>query len=270
VTRGFVRFSNGNFSAPIVDPNDTGNLTNGRAINDSRLVCGEYDLSDGTFHGYFLSTGNFTEFDVAGSLDTTVLGVNNVGDFDGSFVDAAGDSQAFVSIGGTITPFSVPGATFTTAYQLNSSNQLCGYYIDSSAILHGYVRDANGALHFPIDPSGSIETILFGNNDSNWIVGRYRDSAGTTHGLFFVPPNRFFSFDYPGSTFTSFNGINAQGFICGRYVDSSGIEHGILARVRVSASASEAGTEMKAYDSPSLVRPVNPSPSGLRAERPAW
>ena len=271
VGRGFVRFANGNFSAPIVEPHDTGGLTTGRGINDSRLVCGDYlNGSDGYYHGYFLSGGSFSEFDIPGSLETRVSGVNNVADFVGSVIDNSGLTQGFISLGGTITPFSVPGAIVNVPYQLNSSNQLCGYYIDSSAILHGYVRDANGALHFPIDPSGSIETILFGNNDSNWIVGRYRDSAGTTHGLFFVPPNRFFSFDYPGSTFTSFNGINAQGFICGRYVDSSGIEHGILARVRVSASASEAGTEMKAYDSPSLVRPVNPSPSGLRAERPAW
>src|SRR5438067_13724643 len=39
--RGFVRFRNGNFSAPIVDPNDSCNYTAGRGINNSRLVCGE-------------------------------------------------------------------------------------------------------------------------------------------------------------------------------------------------------------------------------------
>jgi len=42
VYRSFVRFSNGNFSAPIVDPNDTCNFTAGRGINNSRLVCGDY------------------------------------------------------------------------------------------------------------------------------------------------------------------------------------------------------------------------------------
>jgi hypothetical protein len=89
------------------------------------------------------------------------------------------------------------------------------------------------------------------------MVGRYQESAGTYHGLFFVPPNRFFSFDYPGSTSTSFIGINAQGFICGAYDDASGIEHEILARVRVSTSANEAGTEMKVHDSPSLVTPAS-------------
>jgi hypothetical protein len=101
------------------------------------------------------------------------------------------------------------------------------------------------------------------------VVGRYTDSSGVTHGLFFVPPNEFFTFDYPGSTFTSLNGINAQGFICGRYRDASGIEHGILARVTGVPRADEAGTEMKANVSPSLVTPLNPSPSAWRGEMPA-
>jgi hypothetical protein len=260
---GFVRFANGNFSAPIVDPNDTCSLTLGRGINNSRLVCGEYYVGDCTnSYGYFLMGRHFRDFDIPGSISTAVLGVNNAGDFAGGFTDGTGFNQAFVSISGTITPISVPGAIFTTAYQLNSSNQTEGYYDDGSGTLHGFWRDANGTLHFPIDPPGSTLTVLFGNNDTNWMVGRCVDSAGT-HGLFFVPPNRFFSFDYPGSSFTSFSGINAQGFICGRYRDVSGIEHGIVARVRVSASANETGTEMNASDSPSLVTPLNP-PSLVR------
>jgi hypothetical protein len=136
----------------------------------------------------------------------------------------------------------------TLAYEINNSNQLVvGYYLDSSGISHGYFRDANGALHFPIDPSGSVGTVLFGDNDRNWVVGRYADSAGVTHGVFFVPPNKFFTFDYPGTTFTSLNGINDQGFICGRYVDASGIAHGIIARVQGTPPTKEAGTEMKAH-----------------------
>ncbi|PYJ64206.1 MAG: hypothetical protein DME76_20550 [Verrucomicrobia bacterium] len=48
VTRGFVRFSDGSFSAPIVDPNDTVGFTEGRGINNSRTVCGDYVGNDGT------------------------------------------------------------------------------------------------------------------------------------------------------------------------------------------------------------------------------
>jgi hypothetical protein len=243
--QGFVRFRNGNFSAPIVDPNDTCNVTVGMGINNSRLISGSYQSgSDCTSHGYFLMGGNFSEFDVPDSISTDVGGVNNVGDFCGDFTDSTGLMQAFVSIGGTITPFSVPGATSTTALGINSSNQTAGTYVDASGISHGYWQDSNGALHFPIDPPGSTLTILFGINDSNWMVGRYVTADGVTHGLFFVPQNRFFTFDYPGPIYTSLNGINRDGFICGRYRDvAGGIAHGMIARVRVGAAANEEGTK---------------------------
>src|SRR5262249_33880667 len=159
---------------------------------------------DGNSHGFFLSGGTFTGYDVPGALNTAVLGINDPGDFVGTFSDDDVLGQAFVSIGGTLTSFSIPAATTTLAYQINNSKQLVvGYYVDVSGILHGYYRDSAGTLHFPIDPSGSVGTVLFGDNNKNWVVGRYADSSGVTHGIFFVPPNHFFIFDFPGSTFTS-------------------------------------------------------------------
>ena len=271
VTRAFVRFSDGSFSDPIVDPNDTVGFTEGRGINNSRTVCGDYVISDGTLHSFFLSGGTFTEYDVPGAVQTNLLSINDAASFTGGFdPDSSGIFQAFVGRGGTLTSFSVPAALSTFAYEINNSNQLVvGYYMDGSVILHGYFRDANGALHFPIDPSGSVGTVLFGLNDRNWVVGRYADSSGVTHGLFFVPPNQFSTFDYPGSTFTSLNGINDQGLICGRYVDASGIAHGILARVRGIPPTNAAGPEMKAFTSPSRVTPLNSSPAAWGGEMPA-
>src|SRR4029077_16247124 len=204
VTRGFVRFKNGSFSAPIVDPNDTVGFTEGRGINNSGTVAGDYVISDGTVHSFFLSGGIFTEYDVPGAVQTNLLSINDSGDFTGGSDPGSGIFEAFVGRGGTLTSWSVPGALLTLAYEINNNKKLVvGYYIDAAGILHGYYRDANGALHFPIDPTGSTATVLFGLNDKNWVVGRYGDSAGVTHGLFFLPPNNFFTFDYPGSTFTS-------------------------------------------------------------------
>ena len=269
VSRGFIRSAQGNFSAPIVEPNDTGNFTEARGINDARTVCGDYVGSDGAFHGFFLSDGIYTEFDVTDSLGTEVLGINNFGDFAGTYIPSStGIFQAFVSIGGSITPIDITGATFSGAYQLNASNRYCGYYTDSASINHGFYLDKNGTLQFPIDPTGSTGTILFGLNNSDWIVGRYSDNAGVTHGLLFIAPNHFITFDYPGSTFTSLNGINRAGFICGRYTDSSGIDHGILARA-TRTFGNEAGREMKATSPALPVRATSPSSSALPNKGPA-
>src|SRR6266446_7897901 len=103
VTRGFVRFSDGSFSDPIVDPNDTVGFTEGRGINNSRTVVGDYATSDANDHGFFLSGATFTEYDVRGALSTDVFGINDAGDFTGTFSNDDVTLQAFVSVRGTVT-----------------------------------------------------------------------------------------------------------------------------------------------------------------------
>ena len=264
--QGFIyRVRAGKFSAAFHAPNDTGHLTQGRGINNKRKVCGEYlNGSDGTFHGYKLLHPSFVEFDVTGTLDTIPLGINNAGDFVGTVILSDATQPAFVSLGGSVTTFAVPDATATLAYQLNTSNQITGYYVDPSGITHGYTRDSDGNLTFPIDPAGSTGTILFGNNDSNWVVGRYTDASGATHGLFFITPDDILTFDYPGSTFTSLNGINKQGMICGSYLDAAGIFHGFVAKVNLKA-ASKPNTNMPVAP----VKAVQPWAEILRIGEPA-
>jgi uncharacterized membrane protein len=263
VARGFVRFSDGSFSDPIVDPNDDVGFTEGRGINNSRTIAGDYVISDGTLHSFFLSDGTFTEYDVPNTVQTNLLSINDTGAFTGAFdPDGSGIFQAFISIGGTLTSWSIPGSLSTFAYEINNNKKLVvGYFIDSAGTLHGYYRDANGTLHYPIDPSGATATVLFGLNNKNWVVGRYGDSSGATHGLFFLAPSSFFTFDFPGSTFTSLNGINEQGIICGRYADASGIAHGFLARVRGTPPSQPAAPGMQSNNSRSPVLPLNASPA---------
>ncbi|HEY2712792.1 MAG TPA: hypothetical protein VGI60_09785 [Chthoniobacterales bacterium] len=238
-SRGFLRKNNGSFAQPIVDPNDTVNFTEGRGINNSRLICGDYTNSSGAFEGFFLQGHTYTDYDIEPTF-TIVLGVNNAGDFCGSVIPSSGTQEAFVSIGGTVTEFAVTGATASLAYQINSTNTSCGYYIDADGVTtHGYFRTPNGTIHGGIDPAGSTGTIVFGNNDANWIVGRYADAGGLTHGFLFIPPNRFVLYDFPGSTFTSLNGINRDNTITGRYTDSAGFDHGIIAQVTRGAGSVE-------------------------------
>jgi len=267
--RGFYRGRGGNLSGGFVEPNDTGNLTQGRGVNNAREICGTYtNGSDGTSHGYFLAHRVFTEFDLPNVSGTVPLGINNAGDFAGTFIESDGITQeAFLSLSGTITTFAVPDASATLAYQVNASNQSTGYYVDADGVTpHGYLRDSDGTLTFPIDPDGSVGTVLFGNNDSNWIVGRYADAAGITHGLFFMTPGEFVTFDFPGSTFTSLNGINAHGLICGRYVDALGDEHGFIAKVNPNGTSEPNKTNALPVTS---IKTVQPSPERSAIGAPA-
>src|SRR2546430_6823914 len=104
VTRAFIRFSDGSFSDPIVDPNDTVGFTEGRGINNSRTVCGDYVISDGTLHSFFLSGGTFTEYDVPGAVQTNLLSINDAASFTGGVVsDGRRSFPAVVRPGGSLT-----------------------------------------------------------------------------------------------------------------------------------------------------------------------
>ena len=229
--QGFIyKFRTGKFSYPFSDPN--GGDTQGQGINNLRHVCGEYlNASDRTFHGYLLKPPTFSDFDVAGAVDTFPLGINNSGSIVGTVTLPNGDQPAFASVMQHVNTFAVPGATATFACQLNASNQILGYYTDANGINHGYTRDSAGNLTFPIDVPGSTGTMLLGNNDSNWGVGSYTDASEVTHGLYFITPDDILTYDYPGATFTSLTGINRLGIVCGYYYDAAGIAHGLVAQV---------------------------------------
>src|SRR2546430_11411624 len=117
-TRGFVRFSDGSFSDPIVDPNDTVGFTEGRGINNSGTVCGDYASSDGNNHGFFLSGGTFTEYDIPGAATTVVLGINDAGDFTGGG-DSSGALQAVLHACRTQKSVGLPGNNFSPSHALN-------------------------------------------------------------------------------------------------------------------------------------------------------
>jgi len=256
VSHGFTRLANGTFSDPITDPNDTGNLTEARGNNNRDLICGDYTTLDGVFHGFFLRGNRYSDFDISSTF-SILLGLNDIGDSVGSFVDdTTGVQEGFSDFGGTVTPIVVPGAANTLCYGLNASNGICGYSTDSAGITHGFSVDRNGRLHSPLDPAGSTGTIMFGNNDKNWIVGRYADSVGVTHAFILVPPSQFVIFDYPGSTFTSFNGINKKQFISGRYTDVNGVDHGFIARA--TGMAENGATEINIQSSQLPAKPAVP------------
>jgi hypothetical protein len=253
-----------NYSPPIINPNDLGNTTEGRGINNAGVVCGDYIDSLGAFEGFFFKSGNFTNY-APDATFTIVLGINNAGDFCGSEIpDATGVQSAFTNIGGVLEDFTIRNASATLAYMINSANQTCGYYNDAAGASHGWWRDTDGSIHAPIDPAGSTTTIIFGNNDRNIMVGRYVDGAGLTHGIVFMPPNRFIQYDFPGSSFTSLNGINRSNQIVGRYTETAtGIDHGLLLQLVKTA---DGGVELPLAKAPMAAprlpqHPANANPA---------
>lgn len=234
-TSGFTRTADGQFSAPIIDPADVNNLTAAFGINNSGTVCGYFFGAD-DYHGFFFSSGAYTQYDVPGSSGTVVLGLNNAGDFAGYYYTPQNIVKGFTNVDGTVTTIDFAAGISIQPHQINAAHQIVGSYADSTTGFgFGFYSTRAGELQYPISAPGATNTYLNGINDRGWMVGQYFDRNRLGHGLFFRPPDQFVTFDYAGSPSVSLTGINRRGFICGYYSDGNNF-HGLLARVRRTAN----------------------------------
>jgi len=225
---GYLRLANGRFRGRIIGPG--ANFTDVSGINSAGVICGSF-LSD-TSHGFFFDGANYTQFDLPGNTYTVVAGVNDTGDFAGVAIDAQGVHTQFISIGGVITTFSIPGISDAEVVVrgINNLGQVTGYYLQG--IAHGYLRDADGTLTYPIDyPVIGASTEILGLNDQGALVGFYDPPSSDEH-AFVVQDGIFISYDHPDGSATHFGGINNSGTICGDYRDAMGNSHGFVARLK--------------------------------------
>ena len=106
-------------------------------INDSSQIVGQYDDLAGT-HGFLLSDGSYTTFDVPGAAKTVATAINNAGQIVGWYVDGGGINHGFLLSGGTYTTVDVPGSLATFAFGINNAGRIVGYYADDHTN-HGFL-----------------------------------------------------------------------------------------------------------------------------------
>jgi uncharacterized membrane protein len=232
VPYGFVRFANGAFSSPIIDANSADGYTFATGINNADTVVGSY-LQAGTdavhSHGFILQAGSYTEYDIAGSMNTNLAGINNLGHLTGFC-----DTGSFLDTGGSISIFTA-GGIFTQANGVNDLDQVVGTYEDAMSNFHGFLRNPNGAIT-PFDVPGASSTFASGINDAGEIVGTYATPSNSEQG-FILDQGVFFTFNFPGAGTTVILGINNNGDITG---EINGEEAAFIA-VAATAAAPEPG-----------------------------
>ena len=136
VTHGYTyNIAAKTFSTDINDPNAVGNTT-AAAINNAGEIAGFYTDGANVFHGFIDNGGTFTTLDAAGATDTSLLGLNNLGEAVGFDILPDMTMHGIVCSVSNLTCQQVDdplGIGTTTINGLNDKGQLVGFYVNGVA-----------------------------------------------------------------------------------------------------------------------------------------
>jgi PEP-CTERM motif len=135
VTHGYTyNIAGMTFSGDINDPNAVGNTT-AAAINNAGEIAGFYTVAGGAFHGFIDNGGTFTTLDAPGAVDTSLLGLNDLGEAVGFDIDAAMMMHGIVCsvIALTCQQVDDPSGIGTTTFNgVNDLGQIVGFYVNGA------------------------------------------------------------------------------------------------------------------------------------------
>jgi hypothetical protein len=163
-------------------------------VNDHDVAVGFYTDKAGNNHGYEYGINDHSFARVLDPADPgaslTAAAINDHGDVAGFFV-TGGKTDAFLkTAGGQFTSLAYPGASATSAFGVNGSDEVVGTYTDgsgSSATTHGFTWQASRGFASVDDPRGPGATTINGVNDHGDLVGFYVDKGGNTDGFTATP-----------------------------------------------------------------------------------
>jgi probable HAF family extracellular repeat protein len=161
----------------------------------------------------------FRQVDFPGSTGTFLFAVNNLGQFVGAELDAAGVAHAIFNNGTglrLLDPAGVVGKSSTSqAFSINNRGEIAGEFHDAANAVHGFISHPDGAIT-QIDFPGGFSTQAFGINDEGTVIGVYNDAANQAH-AFVLRDGHYASADLPGGVTTPFS-INDREQIVGELV----------------------------------------------------
>jgi hypothetical protein len=155
------------------------------AINDLGQIVGHVGLlADDTLRGFLYDNGAIIQIDYPNALNTNAIGINNLGQITGYFIEAgeAGNRiiRGFPLTNGVYKPIDFPEAPNTQAYGINNRGEIVGVFGVDFDTARGFLL-SNG-VYTPIDFPEATATLPYGINDLGQIVGEFTDNTGT-HGF---------------------------------------------------------------------------------------
>jgi uncharacterized membrane protein len=190
--------------------------------------------------------GTFIKFNVGGTTATRANSINAAGTVAGYYFHPRKRGipplHGFLRhLNGTVTTFSVPGATEselgTLPVSINRAGAVTGVFVTGDPRMdnvekHGFLRQPNGTItgfDVPGSKGSDIGTSPVSINDAGEIAGVYenRDVDFRRHGFLRAPDGTISTFDGPTMFDTVPTDINRAGTITGWWDDAFGF-HGFL------------------------------------------
>lgn len=176
---GFLLTRHGDFY-PIDFPGHQNTIAQRILPNGTILGCYHDTDTMGTMHGMAVSRRGFDGIPEATTMHNGATPDGRL--IVGLFTDMMDNrGKGYFYDGNRLTPFEVPGATATAAWDINPAGVAVGVYRDGAGAFHGFTYD--GQTFGRVDMPNATATRLFGINAGGDLVGTYVDRAGRTHGF---------------------------------------------------------------------------------------
>jgi hypothetical protein len=199
-----------------------------RGITTAGVVAGQYEDSNGAFHGFTYDTsGNFVIIDApgAGTLSyqgTRLLGVSESGEICGYYIDSTQDTHGYLrNTSGVFTTLNAPGSNGTLATGVNDSDEVAGIYTNSNYVNVGFLWTASsGFTTFAPAQSAAVDDAQI--NASGEIAGLY-ETRVKRRGFYRAVDGTIITFNGSAvATGTYVDGFNDNGAMTGFFIDATG------------------------------------------------
>lgn len=173
--------------------------------------------------------------------NTLILGIQEQGQFVGSYRDAQFCVHGYLATEGRFTRIDVPGALATVVAGMATTSgtttaTIVGFFLDARFGTHGFLcllpvsQTCFTTFDVTLNGVPQAMTQAAGINHQQ-IVGSFRDPGGHAHGFLCVLPVTsacFTPVDVINGAHTEIRGLNDRGQMVGHYRDPSGLQHGFI------------------------------------------
>ena len=150
-----------------------------KGMNNAGTIAGTtYDQATGRYEAFFYQSGNFRRLNIPGSVDSSVIDLNERGEILGTARTAEGRTLNFIYRDGQARPIPLPpGAQRLDMLQdLNNKGHVLGYARMGGSVVQPFLYDGHRSRLLDADTAAPVRFATF--NDQDEILGEIELNAG--------------------------------------------------------------------------------------------